>query len=314
MPTPSKAVRDAAEAWLKRCAREGLDTQTLKAYRSQVANHILPPLGETQLAELRRADVKAFVEEMLDGNSREMTRKVLVSLKSLLKEAVEREWIQASPASDVKLKRQKRHDKQAEIPTKDEIRRLIAHAPARHLALIVTAVFTGMRISELRGLTWEHVDFARRVIRVRQRANRSSEIGSPKSKAGTRDIPMTPSVVEALERWRSDCPAGELGLVFPNGKGNPETYGNIMRRIYHPLELKAGITDKDGKPKYDFDALRHACASLMIEQGRPVKKIQTILGHSSVVMTLDVYGHLFTRAEDDVALFDRFRQSDLMAA
>lgn len=313
MPTPPKTVRDATEDWLRRCAREGLDTQTLKAYRSQAANHILLPLGDMELAELRRADVKAFVEAMLDGNSREMTRKVLVSLKSLLKEAVEREWIQASPAAEVMLKRQKRHDKQAGIPTKEEIRRLIAHAPGRHRALIVTAIFTGLRIPELRGLAWEHVDFARRIIRVRQRANRSSEIGSPKSKAGTRDIPMTPLAAEALERWRPDCPAGELGLVFPNGRGNPETCGNIMRRIYYPLQLEAGITDRDGKPKYGFHALRHACSSLMIEQGWPVKKIQTVLGHRSIVMTLDVYGHLFTRTKDDVALFDKL-ESDLMAA
>jgi integrase len=86
-----------------------------------------------------------------------------------------------------------------------------------------------------------------------------------------------------------------------------------MRRIYYPLQLKAGITDTGGKPKYGFHALRHACASLMIEQGWPVTKIQAILRHSSVVMTLDVYGHLFTKAEDDVALFDKM-ESDLMAA
>jgi len=313
MPTPEKTVRDAAEAWLKRCTREALDTQTIKTYRSQVTNHILPRLGDMALAELRRADVKEFVEEMLDENSREMTRKVLVSLKSLLKEAVEREWIAASPAADVKLKRQKRHDKQAKIPTKDEIRRLIEHAPERHRALIVTAIFTGMRISELRGLTWDHIDFARRVIRVRQRANRGNEIGSPKTKSGIRDIPMTPMVVEALSRWRPHCPAGALGLVFPNGKGNAETYGNIMRRIFYPLQEKAGVVGKDGKAKYGFHALRHACASLMIEQGWPVKKIQTVLGHSSVVMTMDVYGHLFTRAEDDVELFEKMEQ-DLMAA
>jgi integrase len=147
MPTPPKTVRAAAEAWLKRCEREGLDNQTLKTYRSQVRNHILPRLGDAVLGELRRADVKAFVEEMLDASSRAMTRKVLVSLKSLLREAVEREWIAASPAAEVKLKRQKRHDKRAEIPTKDEIRLMIAHAPERHRALIITAVFTGMRIS-----------------------------------------------------------------------------------------------------------------------------------------------------------------------
>ncbi len=313
MSTAPKTVCDATEAWLKLCARDELDSQTQKTYRSQVENHILPQLGDTALADLSRVDIVDFVDEMLECSSRAMTRKVLVSLKSLLNVAVEREWIAASPAAVVKLKRQARHDKNVEIPTKDEIRRLIEHAPRRYRALIVAGIFTGMRISELRGFTWDNVDFERRVIMIRQRANRSNEIGSPKSKAGTRDIPMTPLVVEALQCWRPDCPAGDLGLVFPNGKGNSESYGNIMRRVFYPLQVKAGITDRDGKPKFGFHALRHACASLMIEQGWPVKKIQVVLGHSSVTMTLDVYGHLFTKAEDDVALFDKMEQ-DLMAA
>jgi integrase len=101
--------------------------------------------------------------------------------------------------------------------------------------------------------------------------------------------------------------------VLPNGKGNPESYGNIMRRVFYPLQVKTGITGRDGKPKFGFHALRHTCATLMIEQGWPVKKIQAILGHSSISMTMDVYGHLFTKAEDDVALFDKMEQ-DLMAA
>lgn len=311
-PAP-KTVEDAAEAWLKRCQREALDNQTVKTYRSQVRNHILPRLGSAPLADLRRADIKTFVEEMLDEVSREMTRKVLVSLKSLLKEAVEREWLETSPATDVKLKRQKRHEKRVQIPTKEEIRLFIASAPARHRAMIITAIFTAMRISELRALTWDDVDFKRRVITVRQSSNRLNEIGSPKTGAGRRDIPMSPMVVKALMEWRVDCPPGDLGLVFPNGVGNVESYGNIMRRVFYPLQVEAGMVTRDGKPKYGFHALRHAAASMMIEQAWPVKKIQAILGHSSITMTMDVYGHLFTRAEDDVELFGKMEE-DLMAA
>lgn len=313
MSTSSKTVRDAAEAWLRRCKREGLDRQTIKTYRSQVNNHVLPRIGDRELTELRRADVRDFVDELLDENSRAMSRKVLVSLKSLLKEAVEREWIAASPAADVSLKRQKRHEKRPEIPTKEEIRLFLENAPDRYRALITTAIFTGMRISELRGLTWGNVDFERRIITVSARANRQNEIGSPKSCAGMRDIPMTPMVAAALSEWRPDCPAGVLNLVFPNGAGNVESYGNLLQRMFYPLQKRAGLVDDDGRPKYGFHALRHAAASMMIEQQWPPKKVQVILGHSSITMTFDVYGHLFTRAEDDLELFDKLEQ-DLMAA
>jgi integrase len=211
------------------------------------------------------------------------------------------------------LKRQSRHDKEAMISSKEEIRLLLAHAPEDHRALITTAIFTGMRISELRGLAWSHVDFERRIISVQQRANKSNEIGSPKSKAGRRDIPMSPRVCTALREWRLQCPAGPHDLVFPNGAGNVRNYGNLLRRVFKPIQVKAGIVDAAGNAKYGFHALRHAAASMMIEQKWPAKKIQTILGHSSVVMTFDVYGHLFTRAEDDVELFEKMEE-DLMAA
>jgi hypothetical protein len=110
MKIAARTVRDAADAWLKRCKREELDTQTIKTYRCQVETHVLPRLGDVALADLRRADVVAFMEDMLDTHSREMTRKVMVSLKSLLKVAVEREWIATSPAASVGLKRQSRHE------------------------------------------------------------------------------------------------------------------------------------------------------------------------------------------------------------
>jgi len=77
--------------------------------------------------------------------------------------------------------------------------------------------------------------------------------------------------------------------------------------------VKAGIVDARGEPKYGFHALRHFAASMMIEQGWPPKKIQTILGHSSITITYDTYGHLFSQAEKDLELFEKMEQ-DLMAA
>lgn len=231
MRISSRTVREAADAWLKRCKREGLDRQTIKTYRSQVEKHILPRIGDFEVAELRRANIRGFLDELLDENSRAMSRKVLVSLKSLLKEAVEREWIAASPAVDVTLKRQKRHEKRPEIPTKEEIRLFLTHAPDRYRPLITTAVFTGMRISELRRLTWDDVDFERRIIRVRARANRLNEMGSPKSRAGIRDIPMTPTEARAL-RNAMERGIGAL-LEARRASGEEQT----TRLIYETIAL-----------------------------------------------------------------------------
>jgi integrase len=251
---------------------------------------------------------------MDDGVSRALVKKVMVSLRSILSEAVEREWITHNVAIDVKLRRKARTvDDEKVIPTKAEIRTIINNAPKSHRAMFVTAIFTGMRISELRGLTWDCVDFGRRIIKVIKRADEYGEMGPPKSRAGVREIPMAPKVVETLLSWRGDAPESDVNLVFPNGSGKVQNYSNIYNRIYKPMLVANGITKGSGEAKFGIHALRHAAASLFIEQGWNPKKIQTLLGHASITMTMDTYGHLFETPEEDVSLFAKL-ETDLMAA
>ena len=211
--------------------------------------------------------------------------------------------------------RRRRRTEQDEkvIPTKDEIRIIIENAPETHRTMFIVAIFIGMRISELRGLTWDAVDLDRGVIQVRQRADETCEIGKPKSRAGYRDIPMAPKVKSALTEWQAEGPASPQNLVFPNGAGKVQNYANIYNRVFRPILIANGVVDADGKPKFAIHALRHAAASLFIEQGWNPKKIQTLLGHASITMTMVVYGHLFENAEQDAGMFEKLEQ-DLLAA
>jgi integrase len=110
-------------------------------------------------------------------------------------------------------------------------------------------------------------------------------------------------VVNALKEWRLACPKGEKDLVFPNQAGNVSNRGNITHRGFYLLQRAAGIVDTAGKPKYGLHSLRHFFASWAIERGFSGKRVQALLGHSSIQMTFDVYGHLFPSLEDDHAKF-----------
>ena len=170
-----------------------------------------------------------------------------------------------------------------------ELNTLIDNATGRFRPFIVTAIFTGMRRSELRGLRWADVDLDAGVIHVRQRANAWGTMGPPKSKAGKRDIPLAPI---ALRSWR---PSSQGELVF--GTRSHRALGMSNFRVYEwePLLRRAGVEDK-----YNFHMLRHAAASLFIAYlGWTPKHIQTVMGHSSVQMTFDLYGHLFEDKEAD---------------
>jgi integrase len=190
-----------------------------------------------------------------------------------------------------------------DFPSKAEATQILEAAEGRWRPLLVTAIFTGMRASELRGLTWDDVDFEQKIIRVRQRADAWNMTGPPKSDAGTREIPMSPMVVNALREWKLACPKGELNLTFPNGSGRVENHQNISSRGFASLQKSLGMVDALDEPKYSLHNCRHFFATWAIEQGFSPKKLQALLGHSSIQMVFDVYGGLFPSNESDQAKF-----------
>jgi integrase len=196
-----------------------------------------------------------------------------------------------------------------DIPTPAEIGSILGAAKGRWRPFLVTAIFTGMRASELRGLRWPDVDLKVGTVTVRQRADIFNAIGAPKSRAGERTIPIGPFVVNTLREWKMVCPRGPLDLVFPNGAGNVESLANIVTRVLQPVQVTAGVVDADGKAKYTgMHALRHFYASWCINRKAdgglelPAKMVQARLGHSSITMTMDVYGHLFPSDDDGAEL------------
>ena len=208
--------------WLERCEQEGLERSTLVQYRSHLRYHIEPLLGAEKLSRLTTPRIEQFRDELLSDGSRPLTKKVLASVKAILKEAQRRGLVAQNVARDVTIRSASRHKKRAEIgadiPTKQEIRDLIENSEGRRRALLITAVFTGMRASELRGLTWDHVDLDAKVIRVRQarRYQRAARLAQEQQQPSRR--PDVAACGQRAEGMEAGFPKGELGSVFP-GRG-----------------------------------------------------------------------------------------------
>jgi integrase len=158
-------------------------------------------------------------------------------------------------------------------------------------------------MSELLGLRWSDVDLKTDELHVRQRVDRFGKIGPPKSDSGTRTIPFGADLALALKTWKLACPKGEPDLVFPSREGTVSRYRNFVDTL-EPIFKAARVLDKKGRPKYAPHAFRLFFASWCINPkdrgGRelPAKVVQQWLGHSSITMTLDVYGHLFPSGTD----------------
>ncbi|SJM28988.1 tyrosine-type recombinase/integrase [Mesorhizobium delmotii] len=347
----STTVKKAGDLWIKAC--DGLERSTRNQYRQHLDLHIVPFIGAEKLSKLNIPTVRSFEDQLRRGNSDlpaedprraprspAMIRKILGSLGSLLADAQERGLTVRNVVRDMRGKRRKGKERKAErrqkgkikvgvdLPTREEVKAIVGAVEGRWRPLLLTAIFTGLRASELRGLRWSDVDFDKRAIRVHQRADRFNEIGQPKSEAGERTVPAPPIVINTLREWKLVCPKRPTGklddngelimqleLVFPNGLGKVESLANIINRGLMPAQVAAGVVvdtgekDADGKPimkaRYTgMHCLRHFFASWCINRvadgglGLPPKVVQERLGHSSIMMTMDVYGHLFPRGDD----------------
>jgi len=253
-----------------------------------------------------------------------MARKVLITLKAILRDAMRRGTVAQNVATSVRIDSNKRHQPKLEvgrdIPTPDEIRRIVQAATDRWRPLLVVAAFTGLRASELRGLHWDDVNLKRGELRVRQRADCYLAIGKPKSRAGERTIPLGPFVINTLRAWKLACPRSERELVFPTNSGRISHHKSIIRSALIPAQLAASVVTVNGRAKYPgLHALRHFYASWCINRKvdggleLPAKVVQARLGHSSIVMTLDTYGHLFPRGDDGAELAAAERALGLQA-
>jgi integrase len=271
----SKTVVEAWEMWLQHGEAEKLERSTTVQRRIHLHNHVAPFIGTVKLSALTAPMIYEFDSTLRDkGRSVAMRRKILVSIKTMLRFAQGRGLVAQNAALAVRIKDDTRGSRGplregVDFPSRAELKLLMEAAPDHWRPFLVTAIFTGMRASELRGLVWNDVDLDAGVIHVRQRADAWNNMGQTKSKAGKRDIPLAPMVVNTLREWR----LANIGdLVFPTGTGN------VYRFFWTPLQIKCGLTDESGGAKYSFHMLRHAAASLFIAYlGWTPKRVQTVM-------------------------------------
>jgi integrase len=316
-PSCSITVTEAGELWIKTATNAGLERTTLEGYEQHLAFHIVPLIGGAKLAQLTVAGVRGFEDQLAEDRSPIMVRKVMRSLGAILADAQERGLVAQNVVHSLRRGRRGKSETRAQrrqrgklkvgvhIPTLDEISRIGAHLNDRRRPLLLTAIFTGLRASELRGLRWQDIDLRRAVLHVRQRVDRYQKIGPVKSEAGERTVPLPPALVNTLREWKLACPRSDLDLAFPNLAGRPQALTDIVRRSFQPAQVAARVVNTRGRAKYGgLHTLRHFYASLCINRRvdggleLPLKLVSVRLGHASIQMTADTYGHLFPSGDD----------------
>jgi integrase len=309
----------------------------IRSYEAALDQRVLPDLGAVKLSEIQRRDIQGLANRLLGIPLDASTiRNVLMPLRVIFRRALEDGLVAVNPTERLRLPAVRgRRDR---IASPSEAATLIAAAPERDRALWATALYAGLRRGELMALRWEDVDLTKGVIRVERSWDLKAGPVDTKSRAGRRGVPIPVVLRDHLieEKLRSGW---SEGLVFGRGPERPFNDSAVRRRAQTAWRRKrraravelaqaAGLDfDELDEPARDrfleqagFEAIawhqcRHTFASLMIAAGVNAKALSTYMGHSSITITLDRYGHLMPGNEDEAAdLLDAYLERANTAA
>jgi len=298
-------LREYLERWLKDYARPNVAPRTAEGYETIIRQHLIPKLGHIPLIQLKPEHLQKFYSEMLlsgrcrnkGGLSATTVRHHHTALHKALQTAVEWGLLGRNVADAVRPPRVQHTE--MHIWSEEEINRFLEAARGTpYYALFYTAIFTGMRRSELLALRWQDVDFILSQVYVsrslHQLRDGSFIFRAPKTAKGRRAVALPPSAILVLrdhyEKQRRDRAVlretlKDDDLVFGEADGRPMR-PNRITRAWPMLAASVGL-----KVIRLHDA-RHTHASIMLKQGIHPKIVQERLGHANIAVTLDTYSHV----------------------
>ncbi len=300
-----RTLREVAAEWMAeaeagRIRRKGGDTykpSALRGYRIALRLYLLPELGHLRVSDVTVQDVQRVVDRLLAPTSERPSlsastaRNAVMPLRRIWPWLVRQGYAAMSPLEGLDLPAVRgRRDRIAEPA---EAARLIAALPEEDRALWATAVYAGLRLGELRALDWSDVDLDAGTIRVRRGWDPIEGPIAPKSEAGTRTVPLGETLRPFLRAHRLRT-GRSWGLVFGRTPSEPFATSSVTERAKRTWEAA-------GLEPVTLHELRHTFASYMIAAGVDFKKLSAWMGHSSIVITLDRYGHLLPGDEADGA-------------
>jgi integrase len=293
---PGPTFGEYARKWLDGYASTTLKYSTFKGYESLMKAH-LSPLMDRPLDQVTKAEIKEIIFSKLKaGLSPKTVNNIKALISSIFSHALEDGLVSAHPATRLR-KFIKAKDRKADVNplTREEAQTLLKvladHYP-RYYPFFLCALRTGMRLGEIRALKWSDIDFQGGFIEV-CRAYTKGHFTTPKN-GKTRRVDMSRQLGKTLQALKTENKRrslskgwGELPeLVFVNEFGNIIDEGNLRRRVFHPALAKAGLR------RIRIHDLRHTYASLLIQQGESLAYVRDQLGHHSIQITVDIYGHL----------------------
>jgi integrase len=310
-------VQRAAEAWLEAARRGEVRNRSgdpykpsaIRAYEQSLRLRIYPAIGAARFSDVRLVDLQDLVDKLVaSGLSASTVQCALLPLRAMYRRALQRGEIAVNPTAGLAMPAIRGRRERIAAPA--EAAALIAALPSSDRAVWATAMYAGLRRGELRALRWSDVDLANGKLRVERGWDDLEGEIEPKSRTGRRTIPIAAALRDHLIEHRMATGRSE-GLVFGiDGKRpfQPSKLTDRARRAWGWTKVDGAWTAGDGALEpITLHECRHTYASLMIAAGVNAKALSTYMGHFSISVTLDLYGHLMPGNEDEAAgMLDAF--------
>jgi len=289
-------VRDWAQQWFETTAH--LKPKTRVEYEANLRNHVLPFFGDKPVGAVDVISVRQFVSSLrADGLEHGTVKKAKAVLSMVLGSAAEAGAIKANPCANVKIGRAARRE--MVFLNADEVEALADAIVEPYGTLVRFAAYSGLRAGEIAALRVGRVNLMRRRVEVAESlaiVPRQGLVFGPTKNYQRRTVPLPAFLTDELAEYLArEGRTGRDDLVFTSQQGAPLRQHHFYWRYFKPAVQRAGL---DVQPR--FHDLRHTCVALLIAEGAHQLTIMRRLGHSSIQVTLDTYGHLFPELEEDV--------------
>ncbi len=284
-----------------------LKPNTRAGYESILCRHVVPTFGERGVAGISRADVAGFVATLsASGIGPGTVRSIVGVFRLVLATALGAGAITQNPAIGVRLPRSAVGE--TRFLEANEVVELANAIGPRYRTLILFAAYTGMRAGELEALRVGRVDLGRAAVDVMESLAdvRGRLMFGPTKTYSRRTVRLPSFLCDLLATHLTELPEDPEALVFANESGGPMRHNLFYARHFKPAVRAAGLPDR-----LRFHDLRHTCAALLIAQGAHPRAIMERLGHSSIQVTIDRYGHLLPSLDQTLVdgLEDTYRNS-----
>ena len=289
-------VAEWSEPWYR--TKSGLKPKTLAGYSSNLRVHLLPVFGDYELRRVDRMAVEEWVADLqASGLGPSAVRQARQVLNSMMNLAVEAGYLHVNPVTGVTAPRQ--NDREMLFLSAEEVEQLAVAIQPPYATLVYLLAYGGLRWGEAVALRRKRCELLRSRVEVAESlAEARGRLHFGTTKTHQRRMVVIPGFLRELlaAHLAAKVSDGPEALVFTSREGQPLRNSNFRRRVWHRATADAGLAE--GLRIHD---LRHTCASLLIAQGAHPKAIQVHLGHSSISVTMDRYGHLFPSDMDALA-------------